>query len=220
MKLNIKELLDFFDDKKDSRKGDANALMTLFGEDLNSAVYKHFRKNKVEILGCSVLSGDKKGKWLDRWIVDGKTLYQCEIKNWGATTIGGKKLGSDANDEKTKEVINYYWNRELNEKFSNKKEQPNLITKVLLKMKPPENLKKLEIKPLLIYWMPISSDLNPLSILPLKNLHLPIKTEFSELQIFSVSLYLRQLYKQGEKLIDLDMPNMEHRMEILNRLRK
>ncbi len=38
MKLNIKELLDFFDDKKDSQKGDANALMAMLGEDLNAPV--------------------------------------------------------------------------------------------------------------------------------------------------------------------------------------
>lgn len=43
MGLNIKELLDFFDGKKDSQKGDANALMAILGEDLNVAIYKDFR---------------------------------------------------------------------------------------------------------------------------------------------------------------------------------
>ncbi len=220
MKLNIKELLDFFDDKKDSFKGDANAIMSILGEDLNSAVYKHFRKNKVEILEDSVVSGMKKGKWLDKWMLDGKTLYQCEIKNWASTSLLGKQLRSDASEEEIKEVVKYHWDHELNIRFSKKVEHPNNVTKVLLKMKPPKELNKLKIEPLVIYWMPISSSLNPLSVLPIKTLHLPIKTEFSELQIFSVSLYLHQLYKngKGEKFIELDMPHFEHRMKILNKL--
>ncbi|MDO8513925.1 MAG: hypothetical protein Q7S50_00050, partial [bacterium] len=57
MRLNIKELLDFFDDKKDSQRGDANALMSILGEDLNASAYRHFRRNKVDILNDSVLPG-------------------------------------------------------------------------------------------------------------------------------------------------------------------
>ena len=45
------------------------------------------------------------------------------------------------------------------------------------------------------------------------------KSKFSKLHIFSVSLYLRQLYKKGEgqKFIDLDMPHFEHRIKILTK---
>jgi len=71
--------------------------------------------------------------------------------------------------------------------------------------------------------MPITSDkkgLNPLSTLSVKGLKLPIDTRFSKLRIFSVSLYLRQLYKKGkgQKFIDLDMPHLEHRIKILSNL--
>ena len=223
MKLNIKELLDFFDDKKDSQKGDANALMSILGEDLNVLAYKHFRKNKVEILTDSVLPGTHKGKRLDRWIVDNRKLYQCEIKNWAATAIGGRQLRSNASDEEIKEVVDYYWKRELINSFSNKTKHPNGVTKVLLKMKPPKKYRnKSKIEPLLIYWMPISSDkkgLNPLSTLSMETLRLPIESEFPKLHIFSVSLYLRQLYKRRkrQKFINLDMPHFEHRMKILNK---
>ena len=73
--------------------------------------------------------------------------------------------------------------------------------------------------------MPISSDkkgLNPISTLPVKPLKLSIKTNFSKLHIFSVSLYLRQIYKggDGQKFIDLDMPHFQDRMKILTRLQK
>jgi len=226
MKLNIKELLDFFDDKKDSQKGDANALMAMLGEDLNASVYKYFRKNKVETLEEPVSQGLREGERLDRWILDkkNKELFQCEIKNWAATAIGGKQLKSDASNEEIKEVTEYYWDRELKNNFSKKLKHPNRVTKVLLKMKAPiryENISN--IKPLLIYWMPISSDkkrLSPQSTLSIHPLHLPINTNFLELYIFSVSLYLRQLYKRGkgQKVIDLDIPHFEHRIKILTKL--
>jgi len=231
MKLNIKELLDFFDDKKDSQKGDANALISVLGEDLNASVYKNFRNNEVKILNESVTLNKKKddgtrGKELDRWIVDRKNrkLFQCEIKNWAATAIGGKRLKSNASDEETKKIVKYYWDRELNNNLSKRAKHPNGVTKVLLKMEPPNGYRNIsKIEPLLIYWMPISSDkrgLNPLSILPVKSLHLSINPNFSKLHIFSVSLYLRQLYKKGRgrKFIDLDVPHLEHRIKILTKL--
>ena len=226
MKLNIKELLDFFDDKKDSQKGDAGALMAIFGEDLNASAYKHFRKNKVEILEDRVNQGLKKEKRLDRWILDkkNKKLFQCEIKSCAATAIGGKQLKSDAGDEEIKKVTSYHCNRELENIFSKRVKHPNSITKVLLKMRSPERYRNIsKIEPLLIYWMPITFDkkgLNPWSILPIRPLHLSIKTEFPKLGIFSVSLYLRQLYKKGKgkRFIDLDMPHFDHRMRIIKKI--
>lgn len=222
MKLNIKELLDFFDDKKDSQKGDASALMSILGEDLNASVYKHFRNGDINIINDSVLPGTNKGKRLDRWMVDDKNkkLYQCEIKNWAATAIGGKRLKSDADDEDIKKIAEYYWKREMNSNFSKNHEQPNGVTKVLLAMCKPKQYKKLKVESLLIYWMPITSDkngLNPLSILSVKSLGLPIKSEFTRLQIFSVSLHLRFLLRKGKNFIDLEVPHFEHRMEVLNK---
>ena len=115
MKLNIKELLDFFDDRKDSERGDANALITLLGEELNASTYKHFRKDKVEILNRAPSFGTKKGNRLDRWIVDRENnrLLQCEIKNWAASAIDGKRLKSDASDEDTRRVVEYNWKNQL-----------------------------------------------------------------------------------------------------------
>lgn len=225
MKLNIKELLDFFDDKKDSQKGDANALIAILGEDLNASAYKNFRENEVEILEESVSQGLKKEKRLDRWILDkkNKKLFQCEIKNWAATAIGGKQLKSDANYEEINEVVKYHWRRELNNNFSKRVKHPNGVTKVLLEMKSPDEYRNMsKIESLLIYWMPISSDkkgLNPLSVLSVEPLKRVIDTKFSKLHIFSVSLYLRQLYKKGngQNFINLDMPHFEHRIKILTK---
>ncbi len=229
MKLNIKEILDFFDGIKDSQKGDANAVMSILGEDLNAASYAHFQGSNLKILNDSVLPvllssiypGKQIHKRLDRWLVDEnhKRLYQCEIKNCAATAIGGKKLESDANNEKVKTVTSYHWNREQKNFFSKKATQPNNVSKVLLPMRPPVGYKNFRIEPLLIYWMPISSDikgLNPLSFIT----NFPFRTSFSKLQIFSVSLYFRVLLNNGKKYIDLDMPHFEHRIKILNKLQK
>ena len=229
MKLDVKELLDFFDDKKDSEKGDANALMSVLGEDLNVSVYRHFRKEEVEILNESVTFDIKKsdgtrGKELDRWMIDKKNrkLYQCEIKNSAATAIGGRQLKSDASDEEVQEVAAYHWNRELKNSFSRNHNHPNYITKVLLTMRKPEKFRNLKVEPLLIYWMPITSSkngLNPLSILPTNPLHLGMKIKFSRLYIFSVSLYLRSLLRKGKGVIVLELPHFEHRLKILAKLR-
>jgi hypothetical protein len=219
MRLNIKEILDFFDGIKDSQKGDANAVSTILGEDLNASSYKHFRKGGVNILNDSVLLGGKNGKRLDRWIVDikRKKLYQCEIKSWAATAIGGKKLETYASNEKIKTVAKYHWDREQKISFSKNISHPNGVSKVLLPMRPPVRYKNFKIEPLLIYWMPISSDkkgLNPLSFIT----NFPFKTTFLKLHIFSVSLYFRAYIKSGKKYIDLDMPNFEHRMKILRKI--
>src|SRR3989344_9018263 len=202
MKVNIKELLDFFDDKKDSEKGDANALMAILGEDLNVSAYRHFRDNKIDILIDSVLpviKKDKKGKRLDRWILDKKadTLFQCEIKNWAATAIGGKSLKANAGKAEIKKVAKDHWKHQLSTNLSKKppkkQKHPNGVSKVLLTMRKPSQYKNLEVEPLLIYWMPISLDkngLNPLSEIPITHLRSRLETRFSKLCIFSVSLYL------------------------------
>ncbi len=226
MKLNIKDLLDFFDDQVDSKKGDANAIISMMGEELNAAVYKHFRNNEVKLLDDPVTQGTKRGHRLDRWIVDGSQLLQCEIKNWAATAIGGARLRSDANDDEIKKIVEHYWKGQLKTDLSGEKEHPNGVTKVLIPMKRPAGYETFKINPLLIYWMPISSDergLNPLSIIAVKTLNLPNEmNKFLDLYVFSVSLYLRQIYQKGKgsSLIDLDLPNFMRRIEILDKLHK
>jgi hypothetical protein len=172
-----------------------------------------------------VTQGTKSGHRLDRWIVDGNLLHQCEIKNWAATAIGGKQLKSDANSLEIGAIAKEHWDQQLKSDLSEFGNHPNGVTKVLLKMKPPDKYKSLEVAPLLIYWMPISPDkeeLNPLFLVPVENFNLPMKNIFSKLSVFSVSLYLRQLYNagSGEKIIDLEMPKFEHRTKIMERFKK
>lgn len=94
--LNIKDLLKYFDLRESSKKGDATSIISVVGEDLNSAIFKHFREKefneKVKIFDdITPTTGNNAGKRLDRWILEEKgrykTFYQAEIKNWCARAI-------------------------------------------------------------------------------------------------------------------------------------
>ena len=104
MKLSIKELLDFFDVKKDDIRHDISSVIGVVGEDLGAALFKRYCEEtlgkKVTISSFPVVSGKMKGPRLDRWIYIEQsknkfTAYQTEIKNWSAYAIGARKVGTD-----------------------------------------------------------------------------------------------------------------------------
>lgn len=231
MNINIEKLINFLDNPKKGDNKHASAIIGILGEDINAAAFTNYLKRhnngKVVILNQSPRPGTKKGKRLDRWIYvkenknKKEVLYQCEIKNWAASAIGGKKLPIDSSKEEIKRVADFNWKRQIKKHFQDKKEQPNLLTKVLLTMKSPEQYSKIKIEPLLIYWMPVlklDGDLNPLFSISVKNLNMlnfP-DSSFDVLNIFSVSLYLRNLLDNGVKTFSFCMPDAERRIEILN----
>lgn len=238
MKLNIKELLGFFDDGTESR-GHASAIVGVLGEDLNASVFKHYleeKGSKVIIFDGPVTQGTKIGLRLDRWIYveskdSTKTLYQCEIKSWSATAFGGRSLAINIDEENLRNISQYHWGRQKNV-FSTST-MPNYLSKVLLKMNPHRNnnlkqyLEKQKInydqKPLLIYWMPISSDnkdSKPFFNEKVFNLGIRFPSSFKNIDIFSVSLYFRYLLGEGKEYIDLEMPHFEHRMKVITKFQK
>ena len=89
-------------------------------------------------------------------------------------------------------------------------------------MKPPEKYKNIKIEPLIIYWMPICKDeeLTPFFSVPVKLFNNPeIAESFEKLNVFSVSLYLRNVLKNNLlKSIEVNMPNVKNRLKILNDL--
>ena len=237
MKINIKKCLDFLDNTP--IRGHTTAIVGMIDEELGACAFKHFieygkKRNKTEVkillnketgVPLMVTSGRKKGKRLDRWIEvkeNGKvSLYQCEIKFWSATAIGGQYLELKADVEEVKRVAERHWERQLATQFSDRI-YPNGVTKVFEKMRTPDEYsKKVSIRPLLIYWMPVSNHNNtepffevPVSIFNNR----AIKTDFKKLKIFSVSLYFRKLQNDGINIINLDMPNSQYRMKILKNI--
>jgi hypothetical protein len=226
MQFNIPKLLQFLDDPDTQAEDDllfsrgnrshATSIIGLIGEDLNAAVFKHYSNNSVEILPNNVTQGMRKGKWLDRWIADHekKVLYQCEIKNWAGASLGGRTLSATASPELWQEVAQYNFGRLTND-LSKDKTHPTGLTKVLLPMKLPEGYSDYEVKPMLILWMLISDDFTELPPHFIIN-ELPLTEHFSELHVFSVSLYLRKLLHTGTESNELSTPNIEQRMRSLN----
>jgi hypothetical protein len=116
MEINIRQVLEFFDEEPEYGRGHTSGIVGIIGEDLNASVFKRFMEAKgvkAEILEDSVTTHKKKGQRLDRWIYVNEngleTLYQCEIKNWSSWAIGGRRLNVDASEDEIREVCKYYW---------------------------------------------------------------------------------------------------------------
>ena len=242
VKIGVKDLLCFFDEKPDGSEGHATGIV---GEDLNTACFQHYLKSRgarVSVLKAPksnkphrVNRGNGKGPWLDRWIeVDwpcgAKTVFQTEIKNWSAHAIGGKKLSVSASSE---EITKYKQTRWEGHWVVQRHASREAITaKVLVRMKPPNGVDEEIIRPLLIFWEALGPQDQADSHLFRINaptcdfpFELPGKWPdphespdlwmFSELWVFSVSSYLRSIQNTS---IELDMPNAAARLQILNRL--
>lgn len=225
MQFNIPKLLQFLDDPdtqseeslnaSSSNRGHATSIISLIGEDLNAAVFNHYHNNSLEVLPENVVQGFKKGKWLDRWIADheNQILYQCEIKNWAGASLGGRTLAADAPATLWPEIADYNLGRIKND-LSFDKVHPTGLTKVLLPMRKPEAYANYTVRPMLILWMLITDDFVHLS--PQFTLtNLPITESFKEMDIFSVSLYLRKLLQDGTITIELDTPNIAQRLQLM-----
>jgi hypothetical protein len=236
MKINIEEALKFLDNPSNLEDGQPSAVISVIGEDLNTFAFKHYLEDEknaiVTILNdpkngnpISVTQGKKKGKRLDRWILveidNKKFLYQCEIKNWAAKAIGGKRLPLNSNIESVQKITKNNWGRQLDTEFSSG-EFPNGVTKVLVKMKTPKGYEDIkDVKTLLIYWMPISNSdsLNYFFQVDTSTLINPkIKTIFSKLNIFSASLYLRKLRSEGIEYIPCENSIMNKTLKNLNKI--
>lgn len=216
LRINVKRLLEFFDQKPDESRGHATAIVAVAGEDLGVGLLKHCLEctgnAKVSFLPGPVTTGNQKGPRLDRWVdvvwPDGSgRLFQTEIKNWSAHAIGGKILNVDAPPDEVARFGRERWRGHAGSMHW----KP--ISKVLTPMKKPSGVDPSHtLEPLLIYWWVIhpeglnesffSHDLGP-------------GQNFSRLWLFSMSSYLRSL---NEAAIELEMPHAANRISWLHRL--
>lgn len=234
--VNLTKLIEVFDEHNNKYKGHTTPVIGFIGEDLNAAIFTDYliRRKKaknVEILSYPVNTGQERvrGRELDRWIKADNILYQTEIKSWCSFQIGGYKLLLESTEQKTKELANEKWERELNEHYNNI-ENFGKVSKVLAKMKIPDDLiKKCKIvEPLVIHWMPISKkEATPFFSHPIKNLGMnakfakQIQKTFATVNYFSCSLYIRELISKDKKEnLDLVLPNVGVRMDIIKKLMK
>ena len=234
VKINVKEILSFFDEKPDWSIKHATSVVGVIGEDLNAACFQRYMESngaKATVLQDPVGTGKRKGPRLDRWIkVDcphgSRTLFQTEIKNWSAHAIGGETLPVDASHA---EVTKYKQKRWKDKWDSRKRTLKNdYIAKVMVPMKPPSDLglKEENIRPLLIFWEALGPKARS-HLFCMTNLtynfpfNIPstwpnsMTYEFPELWVFSVSSYLRSI---KDAIIELPMPNVASRLQALERL--
>ena len=226
MKIDIKQILHLFDEKAEDNelKGHATSVVGFLGEDLNAAIFVHYGKSlgaEVKLLPDNVTTGRKKGPRLDRWIFWQKSkpiLYQSEIKNWSSWAIGSRPLLLTARDHEIANAAKKDWERELKEDYIGKKVYGK-VSKVLLKMMVPEGFRNIKVEPLVIHWRVINpKGIEPFFRIPVRQLNIKFKTDFSMINYFSVSLYLRRLLKKNKKYVDIEIPRVEERFKIVNNL--
>jgi len=245
MNIDLIKLIKVFDEHNEEYQGHTTSIIEIFGEDLNAGLFKHYldnlTKKKTKILPYKVKTGwpQGKGPQLDRWIKAGKILYQTEIKSWCCfQTGGGYKLPINASVEKIKKEVERKWQRELGREYVvNNKTTKDIasVNKVLVEMKVPKEIKKEEfnkVKPLVIHWMPISAKgVKPFSSVSLKSIGIKnIKTKenksikipesFKEINYFSCSLYIRELLNKNITELNLNLPNANKRIDIINEISK
>lgn len=219
MQFDLERLIGFFDNPKLDHKVHASALVGFFGEELCLAAYIHY----LERCGLSPVRLAKqptqvkdKGKKLDAWIAinsddnDARQLHQCEVKSWtAASSRKSFALAIDADDAKVTKIARALWDVQRETFFEKtpilpeKEAKAAKVVKVLFKMKRPEEFSGAKIKPVLIYWRPVWGGeglAQPCFDHPLNDFKLPREIEaepFEKLTIFSTSLYLRALCKEG-----------------------
>ncbi len=213
MELNIKEILRFYDEVNPENAKHVSAITGLIGEDFAIAVLCHYLHSTgllVTVRNESCTEGMKKGKWLDKWLFvkssDKNWLFQVEVKNWSAHSIGGKHLPLDATDEQIQNAKITRWAEQWDEE--NGKFRDAKVNKVLSVMRSP--IENCIVKPLIVYWFVIHPTGKSEPFFEVKT-----KSHFERAFVFSVSDYLRSL---PNETINVDVPRIEERISIIKRL--
>ena len=213
MRLNIKNLLRFYDERNPLNAPHAAGITGLIGEDFALGVlYKYLkvRGYTVKPLDSPCTQGTKKGQRLDKWIRvhrDNETfLFQTEVKNWSVHSFGGEHIAIDATSEEFSRISILMWSKYWNPE--KRRFTDSGLDKVRLPMRSP--LPGFLIKPLVVIWFPVHPE----------GLNFPMfeveaSGHFEKVHVFSVSTFLRSLEVET---LDIDLPRVENRLSILNSL--
>lgn len=221
MKINISEIIRFYDEKSCIDSHHVSAITGLVGEDIAAGLIKYyFEQNKsvVNILEKSPSeekeTEKKKAKKLDRWIKvlfnNKTTFYQTEIKSWCSHSYSGKKVDTNS-------IIKYSHDRFAEQwDYTNQTLKHEYVSKVLKKMKSPDGFKNGDcIAPLVCFWFPIlpNTKNDPVAFYS-ENCK---SSNFKTVYFFSLSIYLRELSKTQTE-IEIDVPNIEKRLNQINKM--
>ena len=209
-------LLRFYDDKEDAgfkhrhRGAHVSAITGVLGEELLLGLFLDcLRRQTGE--NAVVLKGKprRRGNWLDAWVqLRPGCLGQVEIKNWSAHSLGGgKSLPITAPQPQIEAAAKARWKRYFGKDHD---KMPSGAKKVLHDYDAPSGTKlTAPVERILCFWQPLSQNgSQPLSKATICG---------KEITVFSASIYLRQV-DQDE--FELDCPNMEERLRILDALQR
>lgn len=208
MKVNIRELLAFYDEDSMARTH-ANAIKTFVGEELGLALLiEYFRRSNVEarLLDHSCKASND---WLDGWVEakfnSGTVHYQVEVKSWSYHSKGGRRLPLNC----TPQQLSDYKRRTWLDYWDGTQFRAPALRKVMTPMKRPPNVSHVE--PLASLWpaMHPSGLTDVLFSVPVSG------PDFERLWVFSASAFLRTL---PEKVVDLDLPIASERIRWLQRI--
>lgn len=217
--IDIENLLKFFDEKPPASQGHATSLTQMFGEDLGAALFIHClnsRGIKSKVISDKCTTGKRRGSRLDRWILanenEKRVFYQAEIKNWSAHAIGGKKISVTASPEDLavhgeEKWLNIWDPEKGNFKWTT-------LSKVLKEMELPVGYQDNEVRPLLIYWIPLrpKGESSPFFNVQAKS------AAFNRVWVFSMSSYLRSINE--DKIVLKNMANFAKRWYWIDKIFK
>lgn len=217
MTLDINAALYFYDEDRAARRH-ANAVKTLAGEELGLALFKHYldaHGRTAEILedACTC-----EGARLDGWIEVTSSpalLYQVEVKSWSVHGYGSGRFLLPVNADSSFlrqykiDAWSHYWDEATGD-FG-----PDGLRKVLRRMRTPQGRDKLSVEPVACLWAAVHPDGANEAFFswPLGEHH-----SFKQMHVFSMSSYLRNLLAAGTWKIELSLPNVQRRLEIINGL--
>jgi hypothetical protein len=164
---------------------------------------------QIEALPGGCNQSTQKGHRLDKWLVqkkpDGMLLYQVEIKNWSAHSIGGIRAAKEWCDlplssDKWTEYRKKVWGRRF--RPDDVLRDPE-ARKVLTPMKPPSEFEQAVIKPVICFWegMHPKGESDVFFDVPVTG------EKFDKLFVFSMSNFVHQLIAGGTDFLDVDMPD-------------
>jgi hypothetical protein len=199
IKVNIRELVTFYDESDDAQKH-SSAIKSLVGEPLAFALLRNYfdqltpkncsrwlpadqNEPAGKFLRCT--TGGKQGHWLDGWFEVKRngsdiTYYQVEVKSWSFHGIGnkGQRLPVDVVGAPLRkrqiEIWKKYWDGQIFRQED--------INKVLLKMQPPTANGKViadaKVLPLVCLWEAVHPGDNAMEGRPI-NTTVPLAEFFS-----------------------------------------
>ncbi len=220
MRLNRERLIRFYDtrDARDGMGSHVSAITALLGEDLLLALLRaYWREQGYEsrVLSYRCKGKGAKGKRLDAWVVrerdTERLLFQVEIKNWAAYSLGEQPLPADADDSQVATRALSQWNWYFQEATISHEAVAKVLT---LGMKKPAGYEDVPVLPLVCFWFAISNAAPACYSIRA----FPSASPFAELHVFSGSMFVRSQTGLEIDLSDFGLPRAAARLELLDEL--